>query len=149
MIVSDYIAIGAIIVSFVSIIVSIILYNNQKKYIRTQDDLNKLLLQKEKNNIEAAEEAYVSANVVKVGSSNHRIRIFNKGSNGADNVRISFPEEHNWIVRDDKFPLEFLDPRQSVDILLAMHLSSQSKVKIILYWIDKKGPHENDVILTR
>lgn len=109
MIVSDYIAICAVIVSLISIIVSIFLYNNQKKYIQTQDDLNQILLSKEKKQIESADEAIISANVVKMGNKILRIRIFNKGNGRANNVQISYPQDHNWLIKDDILPLEFLD----------------------------------------
>jgi len=45
---SDIISIIAVSVSFISIIATIIIYSNQKKYISTQNELNKLLLNKEK-----------------------------------------------------------------------------------------------------
>ncbi len=148
MIVSDYISIGAVCVSVISIIVSIFLFNNQKKYIKTQDELNKLLLNKEKKEVESTDEALVSANVVRMGSKNYRIRVFNKGKGQANNVNISYFEQNNWMIMNNILPIEFIKSGQSVDLILALHMNTQSKVKAILTWEDKKGSKENIVILT-
>lgn len=150
MVISNYISISAVVVSLISIIVSIILYINQKKYIKTQDDLNKLLLYKEKNEIEQNNSAFVSANVVSMGNSNYRIRIFNTGKSRANNVKISYPEEHSWFIKDEKFPMRFIDPNKSVDLPLSIFLNSESKITIIITWKDNSSNEEkrNEVILT-
>jgi len=148
MVVSDYISIGAVIVSVISIIVSIILYNKQNRYIKTQDDLNQLLLTKEKKEVDSSEEAFVSANVVKMGNGNYRIRVFNKGKGRANNVDISYPEEHNWMIMNNIFPLEFLESGQSVELILALNMGAQSKIKAVFTWNDKNGAKTNEVILT-
>ncbi|TGL02170.1 hypothetical protein EHQ43_17580 [Leptospira bouyouniensis] len=148
MLTSDYIAIVAVIVSIISIVVSIYIYNNQKTYIKTQHELNKLLLEKERKEVETLEEAFVSANVVKLGTGKNRIRIFNKGKGRANNVNISYPEDHNWLITNRIFPLEFLDSGQSVEMILSMYMGSQSKIRAILTWNDKAGEKTNEVILT-
>ena len=151
MVISDYISIGAVVVSSFSIIVSIILYKNQKKYIKTQDDLNKLLLNKEKNEIEQSNNAFVSANVVSMGNSKYRIRVYNTGKSRANDVKISYPEKHSWFIMDDKFPMKFIDPNKSVDLPLSISLNSESKITIIIIWKDISSNEEktNEVILTR
>ena len=148
MLTSDYIAIVAVFVSIISIVVSICIYKNQKTYIKTQHELNKLLLEKERKEVETLEEAFVSANVVKLGNGKNRIRIFNKGKGRANNVNISYPEDHNWLITNRIFPLEFLDSGQSVEMILSMYMGSQSKIRAILTWNDKAGEKTNEVILT-
>lgn len=148
MLTSDYISIVAVIVSTISIIVTIFIYFNQKKYIKNQDELNKLLLKKEILEVEASEEAFVSANVVHLGNGQNRIRIFNKGKSRANNVNISYPEKHNWLITNRVLPLDFLDSGHTVDLILTMTLGSQSKIRAILSWNDKTGEKTNEVILT-
>lgn len=103
MLTSDYISLGAILVSITSIIVSIFLYSNQKKYIKTQDELNKLQLKKEIKELEIAEDGFISANMVRMGNKVNRIRVFNKGNGRANNVNINYLEKHNWIIMNDIF----------------------------------------------
>lgn len=148
MAVSDYASIVAISVSIISITFSIIRYNKQRKYIKTQDELNQLLLAKEKKEVDSSDEAIVSANMVKMGKENYRIRVFNKGKGRANNVDISYPEDHDWIIMNRVFPLEFLLSGQSVELMLAPHMGAQSKIKAVLTWNDKNGEKKNEVILT-
>jgi len=83
-----------------------------------------------------------------MGSKISLIRVFNKGKGRANNVQISYPERHNWLIMNDILPLEFLDSGQSVDLKLALNSSAQSKIKVILSWNDQKGKKSNEVILT-
>lgn len=151
MVISNYISISAVVVSFISIIVSIILYINQKKYIKTQDALNKLLLNKEKNEIEQNNSALVSANVVSMGNSNYRLRISNTGKSRANNVKLYYPEEHSWCISDKKFPMKFIDPNKSVDLPLSIFSNSESKITINITWKDNSSNEEKrkEIILTR
>jgi hypothetical protein len=146
---SDVISVVAVAIAFLSIVASVFIYLNQKKYIATQDSLNKLLLQKERNELDSAKEGDVSATVVHLGTNQYKVRVFNKGKGRARNVRIDYPEDHDWGIMDDLFPLEFLDAGQSVDLILALTLGSMSKIKAVLSWDDENGRRENEVILTR
>ncbi len=147
MVVSDYISIGAICVSILAIIVSIILYKNQKRYTENQDKLNEILLDKERKQIELSKTASISANVIK-DFKNYKIRIFNKGASTANNVDISYPEDHNWIIINDVLPIEFLESGKSIDLPLAIAGSAQRKLKVILTWEDVTGEKKTEVILT-
>jgi hypothetical protein len=145
----DIISIVAVAMSFASIVASVFIYLNQKKYIATQDNLNKLLLQKERAELESAKEGDVGATVVRLGSNQYRIRVFNKSRGRAYDVRISYPEDHDWGINDHVFPLEFLDSGQSVDVILVLSFGCKSKIRAVLSWSDGNGSHRNEVMLTR
>jgi hypothetical protein len=145
---SDLISGVAVVLSFLSVVASVIIYLNQKKYIQNQDRLNALLLRKEQAELESEGDAEVSANVVPIGTSKYRIRIFNKGKAKATDVQIRFPEDHDWLIKDEILPLEFLDSGKSVDLILMLFAGSKRKVKAILSWQDHRGRMENEAILT-
>jgi hypothetical protein len=147
--ISDISSLVAVALSFLSIVATIFIYINQKKYISTQNKLNELLLQKEKAELDSSTEGDVSANVVHIGTNHYRIRVFNKGGGRADNVSIEYPEEHDWMIMDDVLPIDFLDSGQGVDIKLALFAGCKSKIKAILHWDDVKGKRQKEIILTR
>jgi hypothetical protein len=148
MTINDLASVVAVVLSFLSIIASIIIYLNQRRYIKTQDKLNILLLRKEQADIDSEGQADVSANVVHIATNKYKIRVFNKGKARAKDVIIRFPEDNAWVIKDDIFPLEFLDPGKSVDLILMLFAGSQSKTKALLSWQDRRGRVEGEVILT-
>jgi uncharacterized membrane protein len=148
MMLSDIISLIAVLIALFSLLQTILSWNNQKKYIKTQDELNKILLQKEQTESLSINQAEMSACVVRMGKAISRIRIFNKGKGRATNVKVNFPEPTNWRIYDEIFPLEYLEAGQSADLKLALHTQSQSKAKIQISWEDADGQKENEVILT-
>jgi len=113
--------------------------NRQQSLIESQERLNKRLLEKE--DAEAADEkkADLGTSFVKLGSSNYRLKVWNKGRGVARNVRLEFPSGNDVIVQSDvdrKFPLEVLDPFQSVELIAAVHMGSKAKHEIKLTWAD-------------
>jgi hypothetical protein len=111
----------------------------QKSLIESQESLNKRLLAREDDQVKADMQADLGARFVKIGSSNWRLKVFNKGKAAARSVTISFPEGQNCFIQSDidsKFPLEVLEPMQSVELIAAIEFGSKSKYPIALAWTD-------------
>ena len=143
---TDAIALIAVIISAFSFLYSILLNIKQGKYIKNQDELNKLLLEKEKAEIENKQFAELNAKVVKYGQSKYYIRVYNQGKTRANNVNFTMIESE-WMIMNHVFPLEYLDPGNSVDLSLSLFLGSELKSKCKITWEDKSGKQDRDVIL--
>ncbi|WP_076922380.1 hypothetical protein [Pseudoalteromonas sp. SK20] len=116
----------------------------QKSLVESQERLNNLLLQKENEGAVKEKSADLGASFIKLGSSKYRLKIWNKGSATARNVRIEFPEG-NDVVSDsevsNKFPLESLERHQSVELIAAVHMQTKRKLVIRLTWEDDAETH--------
>jgi hypothetical protein len=113
--------------------------DRQRSLIESQELLNKRLLEKEDAEATEDKKADLGANFVKLGSTSYRLRIYNKGKSAGRNVRIEFPSGNDVVVTSDidrKFPLESLEPLQSVDLMTAVHMGSKSKHEVKLLWED-------------
>jgi hypothetical protein len=117
-----------------------LLFNRrQKSLIESQERLNNMLLQQGELEKLSASKADLGANFIKLGSSKYRLKIFNKGKATARNVRIELPEDDGVLIASEigeKFPLESLEPHQSVELIAAPHLGSKLKHTIRLLWMD-------------
>jgi hypothetical protein len=111
----------------------------QKSLIESQEKLNALLLEKEKNEAVDDKKADLGASFIKLGSSNYRLKIWNKGKAPARNVLVDFPDGNEVVIQsevDDKFPLEFLDKLQSVELIAAVAMNTKRKHTVRLIWSD-------------
>ncbi|RYZ93365.1 MAG: hypothetical protein EOP06_01125 [Proteobacteria bacterium] len=112
----------------------------QKKLIYSQEKLNQLLLEKELSGSSTERKADLGATFYKLGSNKHRLKIWNKGKSAARNVRIEFPEGNDILIPSDvdsKFPLEVLEPYQSVELIAAVRMQVKSKHTFRLIWSDE------------
>jgi hypothetical protein len=111
----------------------------QKSLIESQERLNALLLKKEETESVVARRADLGVSFLKLGNSNFRLKIWNKGKAPARGVAISFPEG-NDIVSDlelaSKFPLESLETFQSVELIAFVGMDTKSKHAVTLIWSD-------------
>lgn len=111
----------------------------QKSLIEGQKELTNLLLEKEKGDVLDDKKADLGATFVKLGSSKHRLKIWNKGNATARNVKLEFPEGNDVLIQsdiDEKFPLESLEKHQSVELIAAVHMGTRRKHVIRLIWED-------------
>jgi len=148
----DVIAVLALVVSGYAAWTTSKFNQRQKSLIESQERLNALLLVKEEG--EAAEEkkADLGATVIKLGSSNYRVKIWNKGKSPARNISIDFPDGNDLIIHSEverKFPLEVLDRLQAVELIAAVHMGTKSKHTVRLTWSDDfREANEKTVYLT-
>jgi hypothetical protein len=147
--VGDAIATGALLLSAYATWTTFKFNQRQNKLIESQDRLNKLLLEKESTEILNIKKADLGATFIKIGSSNYRLKIWNKGKAAARNVTLDFPEGNDCLIQSDidaKFPLETLDALQSVELIAAISLDSRSKHPIKLIWSDDFSEDNTKVV---
>jgi glycosyltransferase involved in cell wall biosynthesis len=111
----------------------------QKSLIESQEKLNNLLLEKEANEAVGDKKADLGASFIKLGSSNCRLKIWNKGKAAARNISIDFPEGNDVLMQseiDEKFPLESLDTYQSVELIAVVEMGTKAKHALRLIWSD-------------
>lgn len=111
----------------------------QKALIESQERLNNILLDKETNDSLAVKKADLGATFIRLGTNQHRLKIWNKGKASARYVRLEFPEGNDVLIESEletKFPLESLDCFQSVELIAAVHMGSKRKQVIKLLWDD-------------
>lgn len=116
----------------------------QKSLVESQERLNNLLLEKENEEALKEKSADLGASFIKLGSSKYRLKIWNKGSATAKNVRIEFPEGNDVVIESevaDKFPMESLERHQSVELIAAVDMQTKRKHVVRLIWEDDAEPH--------
>lgn len=116
----------------------------QKSLFEIQEKLNKLLLEKENDDLLKEKKADLGASFIKLGSSKYRLKIWNKGASTARNVRIEFPEGNDVVIDSevtDKFPMESLEKYQSVELMAVVHMQTRPKHVIRLIWEDDAQLH--------
>lgn len=116
----------------------------QKSLVESQEKLNNLLLEKENEGAVKEKSADLGASFIKLGSSKYRLKIWNKGSATARNVRIEFPEGNDVVIDSevsDKFPMESLERHQSVELIAAVHMQTKRKHVVRFIWEDDAQTH--------
>ncbi len=137
--ISDVLAALALVLSLVATVATARFNARQKSLIESQELLNRRLLAREQSEAAASEQADLSASLVKVGQSNWRLKIYNRGKAAARNVTITTAEDDDLLIQEDvvsKFPLELLEPAHGVDLISLIHLGSKSKHEVTLGWSD-------------
>jgi hypothetical protein len=137
--VGDVIAGLALLLSGYATWQSVVFNKKQKSLLESQEKLNQRLLEKEDADSVAEQKADLGATIIKIGSNNYRLKIWNKGKATARNVLIDFPEGNDCFMESDiirKFPLERLDTFQSVEIIAAVSTATKGKHMIRLRWAD-------------
>lgn len=146
-------SIASALVALVALIVSLVSMHKTNKFGETTDRLNRLLIERETAEGVASKKADLSANLIKAGKSDHRLKVFNRGKGVARNVRlIDLDTNDSILVRSDisrKFPVPILEQHQWVEIIAASHLGSAPRVHIKLQWDDETGAdHEKELTPT-
>lgn len=111
----------------------------QNEFIETNEKLNKILLEKETQDCIDKSKANISASFITLGSSKKRLKIFNKGSATARNIKLEFKDGKELFFENDlqrKLPIPILEQLQAVELLVASHCQSPSRVRIVLSWED-------------
>jgi len=145
----DVIAAAALALSAVATVMTLLFNRRQKKLNETQEELNRLLMAKESVEATNAKKADLGASFNKLGSNKYRLKVFNKGKAVARNVRLEPLEGTDCLMQSDidsKFPLEQMEPHQSVDLIAAVHYETQSKQPVRLIWSDDHKDHNEKVV---
>jgi hypothetical protein len=121
----------------------------QKSLIEIQEQLNRRLLAKEDEESAESRKADPGASFVSLGRTSHRLKIWNKGKAAAKNVRLEFPEGNDCVISSDidsKFPLEVLEPFQSVELIAAVGMDTKRKHTIRIRWDDSFSPDNEKIV---
>jgi len=131
----------ALIVSGVATINTILSNNRQSKVNESQAEINLRLLEKDDQERESTTQAILDANFIKVGK-NHRLKIYNRGKCAARNISVSVPEGDTILTfaeRQRKFPLDVLEPQDSIEMHAFVHYGTEARHRIIISWDDESG----------
>lgn len=122
---------------------------NEQDLLDVQRKVNALILDKEQREASEASRAELSATFVSLGTNKHRLKVFNKGKAVAHNVQIDFPDGNEVVIEseiEEKFPMEMMEPGQSVELIAAVHDQMKRKHAIRLRWQDLGGKDQEKVV---
>ncbi|RUO18005.1 hypothetical protein CWE08_12080 [Aliidiomarina iranensis] len=125
------------------------LRKKEEELIEVQRKLNELMLDKEKREAQSANSAELGANFITLGSKKHRLKVFNKGKATAYQVSLEFPEGNDCIMNSDleeKFPMEAMEPGQSVELIASFVMQTKRKQAIRLHWMNAEGESFEKVV---
>ncbi|WP_380872107.1 hypothetical protein ACFB49_30550 [Sphingomonas sp. DBB INV C78] len=140
--VSDIAAFLALGVAIWSAIQTTRFNKRQNAFAETAQRLNELLITRDAAETELQRKADISANFVKIGKSNYRLKVFNRGAGAARNVRLEMLAGDGLIGDSElqqKFPLPVLEWQQYVELLCYVHLKSSRRAHVRLMWDDDGG----------
>ena len=138
---SDVAAFLALIVAVWSVIQTTRFNKRQNAFAETAQRLNEMLIAREAADAEGQQAADVSANFIKIGKNDYRLKIFNRGPGVARNVRLEMLRGGDLLSRGEvekKFPLALLERQQNVDLICFVHLGSDLTMEVRLFWDDDK-----------
>lgn len=140
---SDFGSTASAIASFAALIVAVVSLRKTNKFGETTDRLNRLLIERETAEGVTSKKADLSANMIKVGKNDHRLKVFNRGKGVARNVRLTDLNANDSIlIAGDitrKFPVPILEQHQAVEVIAANHMGAGPRVHIKLEWDDDTG----------
>ena len=150
---SDFGSIASAVVAFAALIVAVVSLRKTNKFGETTDRLNRLLIERETAEGVASKKADLSANMIKVGKNDHRLKVFNRGKGVARNVWLTDLNANDSILISSeisrKFPVPILEQHQWVEVIAANHMGAGPRVHIKLQWDDDTGAgHEKELTPT-
>jgi len=150
MTVGDIGSIFSAVVALVALIISVISMHKANKFGSTADRLNQMLIEREQAEGIASKKADLSANMIKFGKNDYRLKIFNRGKGTALKVRlIDLAGDSSVLIASDiqrKFPVPILEQHQSIELIAAVTLSAGPSGHIKLQWDDETGvDHEKEL----
>lgn len=147
------------IIAFLALIASIYaIYQNHKTNQRQaglfdmEIKLNELLIQKEQEEVVSKLKADIKGRYHKIGTNQHRLKLWNDGLGTAKNVSIDFNGQDGipllWDDIESKFPLD-MTSKYSVELLAAMCWATPRKHSIFIKWEDETGnDQKKELVLT-
>ncbi len=121
----------------------------EEDLLEVQWKVNALVLEKEEREATEASRADLDAKFISRGSEKSCLKIFNKGKAVAYQVQVDFPDGNDVIIDSevqDKFPMESMEPGQSVELIAAVSLGTKRKLAVRLSWQDIGGEEREKVV---
>ncbi len=138
--ISDAVAGLALIVAVWSVVQTSRFNKRQNAFAETAERLNRLLIERESAETQQQFKADVGANFVKIGKSDNRLKIFNRGAATARNIRMEILVGEGLITNSElseKFPIPTLERHQTVEVMPRIHFNSPRRIHIRLHWDDE------------
>lgn len=91
----------------------------------------------------------MGAKLIKMGKASYRVKVWNQGEAVAHDVDIRIPEGTNIITERevaDKFPMEFMERHNSVELLAFVHMQTARKQPIEIVWSDDDGQNKSKTV---
>jgi|GEM_PF-438569 len=133
---------GALAVSVWSVLVTKRFNRRQIAFERTAEQLNQLLIEKEALENQAQRRAEISVSTYRLGNSDTRLKVFNRGKATARNVTIEEVGDASLLMPSEiarKFPAPMLEPHGMIELMVVRHLSSPSRTEVLVGWDDDSG----------
>lgn len=118
----------------------------QNEFAETAEKLNSLLIAREAAETDQRQRAEVSANFVRIGKGNYRLKLFNRGMASARNVRLEVLEGESLFGRrefSEKFPFPILERQQHVDMIVFVGMGSPRRAHLRITWDDDAGQDQS------
>lgn len=140
--IGSFAAVGALVVSIVSLAKS----SKVEKLQKEVSELDSRLKQYELENVEKNREACVEARLVKDGKG-HYLKVFNKGEGVALNVNylVDSTCEYATCFRKDKTPFPRLEQHGSYEEHVMVFMGFPSMVEVTTTWKDENGNDHSKV----
>lgn len=101
--------------------------------------IKKYQLDKIENEMNRKKKACVEARVINIAKGKYKLKVWNSGDMIAYNIDVEIPSEYNIILMKDKMPFEYLEPGNSFEEHVVIHMQSSRKFKVICRWEDENG----------
>ncbi len=149
--ITNILALCALAVSVYAVYQTQRLNRRQAQLIDREAELTRLLTHQADRQISSENIASISARTYNDGK-NWKLRIFNSGNGAAHGVTIVLDDKNQFISQaevDRKFPMKKMEPGQSVNLNMFVHMQSPSKESIVLTWKDASSENrKNEVEIT-
>lgn len=114
----------------------------QEKALESQKKLHELQIEIENLKLSQIKKAELNARVIRLGTANYRIKIWNQGEGIATNVRVEVSPKSNFLMPSElkeKFPFEELGKHGSIELCAAVDTCTRPKECLEIYWDDDSG----------
>lgn len=83
--------------------------------------------------------ACVEARIINIAKNKYKLKVWNSGDIKVYNINVSIPPEYSITVMKDKMPFDYLEPGNSFEENVIVHMGSARKFKINITWEDEQG----------
>lgn len=85
------------------------------------------------------QKACIEARIINISKNKYKAKIWNSGNATAYNISVSIPQEYQIMLIKDKMPYEYLEPGNSFEEHVIIHMGSSHKFKITSQWENEQG----------
>lgn len=93
----------------------------------------------EKMQASEQKKACVEARIINIAKNKYKLKVWNSGDIKVYNINVTIPSEYSITVMKDKMPFDYLEPGNSFEENVIVHLGSARKFKINITWEDEQG----------